>query len=361
MESGVMNDKYIPINKGHFELDTPERSELFNKKMAYGWEDDYYEYRRLWVKLPKERKIRDYPLLIDLELSSICNLKCPMCYTITEEFKKKVTKGLMDFELFKKVIDEIAGKVYAIRLSLRGEPLLHPNFIDAIKYAKSSGIKEVSFLTNSGKLDHEYIEKVIKAGADWITISVDGTNETYESIRKPLKFADTMDKIKYIYNFKQINGLVKPIIKVQGIWPAIKPNPSEYYNTIAPFVDLIAYNPLIDYLRKDTEILYEDNFACPQLYQRLVVGSNGDVMMCSNDEDGEEIIGNAYKEKIYDIWHGEKLEKKRIIHNNGEFKKIKICRLCYYPRKAVVDEKAYVNDREILIENYVNRKQNIGE
>ena len=32
---------------------------------------------------------------------------------------------------------------------------------------------------------------------------------------------------------------------------------------------------------------------CPQLYQRIVIGSDGKVMMCSNDEDGEVIIGNA--------------------------------------------------------------------
>jgi len=152
------------------------------------------------------------------------------------------------------------------------------------------------------------------------------------------------------------------VIKVQGIWPSIRPNPTLYYNTIAPFVDLVAYNPLIDYLQNDTDIVYEDNFACPQLYQRLVIGSDGQAMMCSNDEESQEIVGDANKESIHEIWHGKKLNRIRGIHNqkNG-FKCVEVCKKCYYPRKAIPDERAIVGEREITIENYINRKQSVGE
>ncbi len=34
--------------------------------------------------------------------------------------------------------------------------------------------------------------------------------------------------------------------------------------------------------------------------------------------------------------------------------------LCYYPRKAIPNERAFVNKREIWIENYINRNQVIG-
>lgn len=358
----MTEEKHIPINKGHFELDTVERTAEFYKKLATGWEEEYREYRRLWVDLPKKRIVRDYPLLVDIELASICNLKCPMCYTITDEFKSKVKKGLIDFSLFKKLVDEIAGKVFALRLSLRGEPTLHPDFIEAIKYAKSKGIKEISTLTNGSRLDLEFFAKAAKAGLDWITISIDGVDEEYEAVRKPLKFKDTLKKLQDIFAYKQQNGLIKPVVKVQGVWPAIRPDPTKYYETIAPYVDLIAYNPLIDYLRKDEEIIYEDNFACPQLYQRLVVGSDGLVMMCSNDEDGEEIIGDANLQALHEIWHGEKLNGFRDLHNNpGGFKKVRVCKLCYYPRKTLPNEKARVGDREFLVENYINRNQEIGK
>lgn len=354
--------KYIPINKGHFELDTPERTAEFHRKLSLGWEKDYQTYRRLWADLPKRRELRDYPLLVDLELSSACNLFCPMCYTITDEFKGKVKRSLMDFDLFKKIVDEITGKVFALRLSLRGEPTLHPRFIDCIAYAKSRGIQEVSSLTNGSRLSLDYFQKIVEAGLDWLTISIDGVDEEYEKVRRPLKFEETIQKLKDIKAYKDRKGLVKPVIKVQGIWPAIRPDPTRYYERVALLVDLVAYNPLIDYLRKDTEIVYENDFACPQLYQRLVVGSDGHVMGCSNDENSEQLVGDAYRQTIHEMWHGSEMSRLRDIHNSQDgFQSLPVCRHCYYPRKAVPDERAMVGNREIWIENYINRKQKVGE
>ena len=52
-------------------------------------------------------------------------LKMSMCYTISDQFKKAVHSTRMEFDLFKKIIDEIKNKVPAIRLSLRGEATLN--------------------------------------------------------------------------------------------------------------------------------------------------------------------------------------------------------------------------------------------
>ena len=355
-------ESYIPINKGHFELDTPERSLEFSRKLASGWEKEYKEYRKLWIDLPMEKIVRNYPLLVDVELSSVCNLKCPMCPTITDKFQEKIPKKFLAFDLFKKIVDEVKGKIYSMRLSLVGEPTLHRNLVDAIKYAKIAGIPEVSFLTNGSLLNIEYFEKIAKAGADWITISIDGLNDEYEKIRKPLKFTETFSKLQDIYDYKRRNNINKPVIKVQCVWPAIRQNPSAYYNTIAPLVDLVAYNPLIDYLHKDVDIVYENNFRCPQLYQRIVVCSDGKVKLCSNDEYREVILGDIATQSVYEIWHGVLLHNFRNIHSACDgFKTINVCKNCYYPRKTEASEKAFIDGREFLVENYVNRKQTIGE
>ena len=105
-----MNIKYIPINKGNYSMDTEERDFLFEKNKALGWEKEYFEYRKNWETYPKNLFVSEYPLLIDLELASICNLKCPMCYTISDSFKKHVNTTRMDFDLFKKVINEVKNK-----------------------------------------------------------------------------------------------------------------------------------------------------------------------------------------------------------------------------------------------------------
>lgn len=356
-----MSQQKVPINKGNYSMDTAEREALFEQYRGEGWEEEYKAYRKNWVEFAKNQQLSEYPLLVDLELASVCNLKCPMCYTISAEFKAKVNTKLMDFELFKKIIDEIGGKVPALRLSLRGEATLHKQFIECIAYARQQGIKEISTLTHGGKLTPEFFKKMVDAGIDWITVSIDGVGETYEKIRAPIKFADILEKIKGIKQYKDTHGLHRPVIKVQGIWPAIQENPELYYDTFAPYVDLVAFNPLIDYLGNDEDIVFVDEFACPQQYQRLVIGADGLVMKCSNDEENQEVIGDVNQETVYQVWHGEKMKQVREMHQREQgFLESAVCRKCYLPRQTT-DEAAYIHNREFLVMNYVNRKQIIGQ
>lgn len=284
-----------------------------------------------------------------------------MCYTITDDFKEKVPQKLMDFELFKKVIDEIAGKVYAVRMSLRGEPTLNKRFIDAVRYAKDKGINEVSFLTNGSKLTLDYFKQLADAGADWITVSFDGIGEEYNKIRKPLKYEETLQKLINIKDYKEQNGLSKPVIKVQGIWPSIRNSPDEFYNALAPVSDLVAFNPLIDYLHNDSDIVFEENFSRPQPYERLAVTSSGFVPMCSNDEYDEAIIGDAWKQTIHEIWNGKEMNRIREKHKQKDgFMEFDICKKCFYPRKTEINETATVNGRHLDIHNYISREQVVG-
>lgn len=357
-----MSKRNVPINKGNYSMDTPEREALFEQYRGDGWTQEYTEYRNKWSEYAKLQKTSDYPLLVDIELSSICNLNCPMCYTITDEFKQQVNTKRMDWDLFIKIINEIGGKVPAIRLSLRGEATLHPKFIEAIKYAKNHGIKEVSTLTHGGKLTLPYFKKIAEAGIDWITISIDGVGDVYEDIRKPLKFDELLAKLKAIKQYKEQHKLKRPVIKVQGIWPAIAKSGSDiYYNTLSPHVDLVAFNPLIDYLANDTHIEYLEEFTCPQQYQRLVIGADGLVMKCSNDEENHEVIGDIKKETVHQVWHGEKMQGVRNMHLEPRgFLKSSVCQKCYLPRKTE-DETAQVADRTFTVRNYVHRIQLIGK
>jgi radical SAM protein with 4Fe4S-binding SPASM domain len=289
-----------------------------------------------------------------------------MCPTITAEFidkrVKPFKKGLFSYELAKKIIDEIAGKVFALRLSWVGEPTLHPKMIEIVRYAKGKGIGEVSFLTNGTKLNLAYFRKLAEAGVDWITISVDGMGETYNRIRAPLVFDETLEKIRAIKRYKVEHACDKPVIKIQGVWPAVREQPEDFYNTFSPLVDLVAFNPLIDYLHKDTDIVFEENFSCPQYYQRLVIASNGQAAMCSNDDNVTEVAGNAFEQSIHEIWHGPRLQELRALHAEHDgFRKIPACARCYYPRKTETGEVARIGGREVHIENYVNRKQLVGE
>lgn len=357
-----MTERYVPINKGNYSMDTAEREARFHEHLGEAWPAGYREYRSNWVAWPKQGHLADYPLLVDLELSSVCNLRCPMCYTISADFRKHVDAKVMDYGLFTRIIDEIGGKVPALRLSLRGESTVHPQFVDCVRYAKGHGIKEVSTLTHGGRLTLAFFQQIQEAGIDWITVSIDGLGETYERIRKPIKFAEIVQKLADIKRYKEERGLRRPVIKVQGIWPAIQESGAQkYYDTFAPIVDLVAFNPLIDYLFQDTDIEYLENFSCPQQYQRLVIGADGLVMKCSNDEENREIVGNANEETVHQIWHGERLHRVRELHRQPRgFMQSTVCRRCYLPRKTP-DETGSVGARTFVIKNYTRRLQVIGQ
>ena len=71
-------------------------------------------------------------------------------------------------------------------------------------------------------LTPEKFEQLMSAGIDWITISVDGVGEMYERIRAPAKMEDLLKKLAAYKEIKNQAGRIKPVIKVQTIWPAIK-------------------------------------------------------------------------------------------------------------------------------------------
>jgi len=326
----------MKINKGQIRISSRRKNLAFEWKRGKGHRFSYLINRIRWHFFPRIHHLSDFPSHVDIEISSACNLKCPMCYTITDEFKEKVKVGMMDFELFKKLVDECAKyNTYSIRISLRGESFIHKDVFEMIKYAKDAGIKEVSSLTHGGMLDEEKFRKLIQVGLDWLTISFDGTGETYNKIRAPNKYDEQVAKIKRFHEIKKELRITKPIIKVQTILPAISENPKEFYDTFEPIVDQIGANPLIDYSHKVDDIEYIENFTCPVLWQRLVIGSDGQVLLCSMDEYGLVIVGDVNKESIYNIWHGKKLREAREIHlKKMGVEKVAPCKFCVYPRKT---------------------------
>ena len=170
-------DSIIPLNKGHYCLDTEDRTERFYSLIADRYSDQktYEFYRSQWKDPLSTFDEREYPLHVDLELVSTCNLNCEMCYTVSDEFKSKVKKGFMDTNLAYSIIDEICDSVYSLRLSFRGESTLHKDLLNIIHHAKSKGIKEVSFLTNATKINVDFYKELSSAGLDWLTCSIDGT------------------------------------------------------------------------------------------------------------------------------------------------------------------------------------------
>jgi radical SAM protein with 4Fe4S-binding SPASM domain len=350
------------INKNQISITGIKEDLNFHYNRGKGHLIPYIRNRFMWHYFPRLGWVSRFPDHVDVEISTLCNMQCPMCYTPTEAFKRRVKKGFMEFPLFKKIISECAeNKVYSIRLSLRGEPFIHPDVLKMLAYAKEKGIKEVSTLTNLLALDEEMFRGLVKLGMDWLTISFDGLGATYEDIRKPARFKEGYGKIKRFAEIKREMNSRKPAIKIQTIWPAIKENPGEFYDTFLPYVDQITVNPLIDYLHNDKDIVYTNGFTCPVLWQRLVIGYDGKVLLCSNDEMGKGILGNVNYQTIKEIWHGNKINLMRRLHREKRaYRELEVCRECHFPRK-LIEKEFVIGNRTYHIKQYVNRIDEIGK
>lgn len=350
----------VRINADQIHLSRWKRLQ-FDWRRGQGHRLAYLINRFKWYVYPQVRYPGAFPDHVDVELSAACDMACPMCYTITEEFDQSVKKKLMSFDLFKKIVDECAGHgCYSIRLSLRGEPFLNKHLVEMVRYAKRAGIKEVSTLTNGLRLNPAMFRDLMQAGLDWITISFDGMGRTYEEIRAPAKFDEAVEKIKTYKRIKDEAQSVKPVIKIQPVWPSIRDCAEEFYRLFDPYVDLITSNPLVDYLRHDEHIEYLDAFSCPVLYQRLVIGSDGMILLCSNDELGRHPLGDANMDSLHDVWHGPKMEAARAIHRRHRgVAELEPCRHCYLPRKTqrVLER---MGDAYIPVEKLVNRPDVVG-
>ena len=123
------------------------------------------------------------PLTMDIEPTTGCNFRCTMCQVSEPDFKA----FNMDFEIFKKVINE-NKQLIKIKLQGMGEPFVHKKFFEMIDYANQHGVS-VEFVSNGSLLNDSNIKKIVNHDISRISISIDGANaEIFESIRIKVKF-----------------------------------------------------------------------------------------------------------------------------------------------------------------------------
>ena len=163
-------------------------------------DNDFKEYRRKWKEWPESFHVGEFPLFIDVEVTSACNLRCPFCATTYRD--KDIAKGFMSFEVLKKIIDEGAGKgLYGVKFNIRGEPLLHPQIHEFVQYAKQQGLVDIYFNTNAMLLTEEMGRKLIDAGLDRLSVSFEGvTKDVYEKNRVGAVYETVLENIKTCNN-----------------------------------------------------------------------------------------------------------------------------------------------------------------
>jgi len=124
----------------------------------------------------------DHPLLAHIIPVRRCNLACKYCNEF-DDFSKPVPTEVM----FRRV-DKLAELRTSVITISGGEPLLHPDLDDIIRRIRSHGMI-AGMITNGYLLVADRIQRLNRAGLEWLQISID--NVTPDDVsKKSLKVLD---------------------------------------------------------------------------------------------------------------------------------------------------------------------------
>ena len=124
----------------------------------------------------------DHPLLAHIIPIRRCNLACEYCNEY-DDFSKPVPAEVM----FQRV-DKLGHLGTSVVTISGGEPLLHPELDEIIARIRKNGIV-AGMITNGYLLIPERIERLNRAGLEWLQISIDNVNPD-EVSKKSLKVLD---------------------------------------------------------------------------------------------------------------------------------------------------------------------------
>ncbi|MDP8217620.1 MAG: SPASM domain-containing protein [Candidatus Theseobacter exili] len=211
-------------------------------------------------------------LSVAIETYGGCNRKCSFCFN-NDRFPKREA-GVLEWDSYKKVIDELASIKFAGRISphFYGEPLLDERIIEFVKYArKKCKHASITFSTNGDFLTEYILRELIISGVDRLNVS------DYEET-KQLRLKELKDKYPYWID-----------LRVGG-------TPSSYSNRAGKIFE------------RENNMLHHP---CLRPSSQLVINWKGEVLLCCNDFYAKHIFGNISDLSIFDIWNSPDFQKIR--------------------------------------------------
>lgn len=312
------------------------------------WNFILIEISRIISGIINKPVIWGFPYTVTIEPTVLCNLKCPECHTGAGMTKRESQS--IDHELYREIIDEIKSTTLYLILYFQGEPLMNNNIFDMIKYASINKIYTATS-TNGQHITRENAERIIGSGLDRLIISVDGTDqETYEKYRRggslnkllegtrilsDLQKKSSAEKPEIIFQFlvfRHNEGQVEEIKKLgkktgaDRVWiksaQVIHPNEG---------TDLIPVNQ--EYSRYKTDGKGVLNLKghlrnrCRRLWRTTVITTDGLVVPCCFDKNGEYVMGDLKEHNLTDIWKNQNYMnfRTRLFIDRGS---IEICNNC---------------------------------
>ena len=276
-----------------------------------------------------EITVNSFPYIYTVDIGNICNLRCPLCPTGTNELQRP--QSFMRLDKFEAILEKI--KPYAIEVVMHnwGEPFLNPAFLDMVRAVKREGIgTAVSSNLNLEHRGKDYLHGVVDSGLDHLVASIDGTTQdVYAYYRRKGDLAHVLENLRELVRYKREIGSGTPVIEWQFIVMKHNEHQMDDARRLAdeigvdrlrftspgmPFDDLtneelaaewLPVNP--DYRNYEPAIMNQKGYLyeqkCFYLYRAMTVNPQGEVAPCCALHHEKWDFGNLLESTLEEVWN----------------------------------------------------------
>lgn len=150
-----------------------------------------------------------------IECTAACNISCTdACCAPETGITKTRQTGMLDFDLFRRVVDEVGPAIGRIDFFNYGEAFLHKRAIEMCEYIKTHFSHVYLYTSTNGLAFNEMqARRLVHSGIDEVTFSIDGaTQATYEQYRQRGRFDVAIANLRAMVDEKQKTGRDLPFL-----------------------------------------------------------------------------------------------------------------------------------------------------
>lgn len=163
----------------------------------------------------RDLNVPQLPSRLYIECTAACNISCAQaCCAPETGITRTRTAGMLDFDLFTKVVDEAGPSLVRIDFFNYGEAFLHKRAVEMCEYIKARFPHIYLYTSTNGlALKDDQVRRLVQSGIDEVTFSIDGaTAESYAKYRQRGDFDKAIATMRAAADEKRTSGRDVPFI-----------------------------------------------------------------------------------------------------------------------------------------------------
>jgi hypothetical protein len=167
--------------------------------------------------VPPERDLAVAPLpsRLYIECTAACNISCEQaCCAPETGITRTRHAGMLDFDLFTRVVNEAGPSLGRIDFFNYGEAFLHKRAVEMCEHIKAAFPHIYLYTSTNGlAFSEEQVRRLVRSGIDEVTFSIDGaTPESYVKYRRRGNFDKAIGNLRFAVDEKRRLGRDVPFI-----------------------------------------------------------------------------------------------------------------------------------------------------